>query len=44
MIVNKDQIKGRFKEAEGNAKEIAGKMAGDEPPTRPGSPEEIRIR
>jgi uncharacterized protein YjbJ (UPF0337 family) len=30
MIVNKDQVKGRIKEAEGKAKEIAGKMAGDE--------------
>ena len=30
MIVNKDQIKGRIKEAEGRAKEVAGKMVGNE--------------
>jgi uncharacterized protein YjbJ (UPF0337 family) len=30
MIVNRDQVNGRFKEAEGKAKEIAGKMAGNE--------------
>ena len=29
MIVNKDQIKGRLKEAEGKAREVAGKMAGN---------------
>ena len=29
MIVNKDQVKGRVKEAEGKAKEVAGKMAGN---------------
>jgi uncharacterized protein YjbJ (UPF0337 family) len=29
MIVNKDQIKGRVKEAEGKAKEVAGKMVGN---------------
>jgi len=30
MIVNKDQIKGRVREAEGKAKEVAGKMVGNE--------------
>ena len=30
MSVNKDQIKGRVKEAEGKAKEVAGKMVGNE--------------
>jgi uncharacterized protein YjbJ (UPF0337 family) len=29
MIVNKDQVKGRVREAEGKAKEVAGKMAGN---------------
>jgi uncharacterized protein YjbJ (UPF0337 family) len=29
MIVNEDQIRGRLKEAEGKAREVAGKMAGD---------------
>jgi len=29
MIVNKDQIKGRVNEAEGKAKEVAGKMVGN---------------
>jgi uncharacterized protein YjbJ (UPF0337 family) len=30
MIVNKEQIKGRLREAEGKAKEVAGKMAGND--------------
>jgi uncharacterized protein YjbJ (UPF0337 family) len=30
MSVNKDQIKGRVKQAEGKAKEVAGKMLGNE--------------
>jgi uncharacterized protein YjbJ (UPF0337 family) len=30
MIVNKDQIKGRIREAEGKAKEVAGKMVGND--------------
>jgi uncharacterized protein YjbJ (UPF0337 family) len=29
MIVNEDQIRGRLKEAEGKAREVAGKMAGN---------------
>jgi uncharacterized protein YjbJ (UPF0337 family) len=30
MIVKKEQIKGRVKEAEGKAKEVAGKMVGND--------------
>jgi uncharacterized protein YjbJ (UPF0337 family) len=30
LIVNKDQVKGRIKEAKGNVKEVAGKMVGNE--------------
>jgi len=29
MSINKDQVKGRIKVAEGKAKEIAGKVAGN---------------
>jgi uncharacterized protein YjbJ (UPF0337 family) len=30
MSINKDQIKGRIKEAEGKVKEVAGKLVGNE--------------
>ena len=30
MSINKDQIKGRIKEAEGKVKEVAGKLVGSE--------------
>ncbi len=30
MSMNKDQIKGRVKEAEGNIKQVAGKLVGNE--------------
>ena len=30
MSVNKDQVKGRVKEAEGKIKEVAGKLVGNE--------------
>jgi len=30
MSINKDQVKGRFKEAEGKIKEVAGKLVGNE--------------
>jgi uncharacterized protein YjbJ (UPF0337 family) len=30
MSINKDQIKGRVKEAEGKIKEVAGKLVGNE--------------
>ena len=29
MIMNKDQVKGRVKEAEGRIKEVAGKLVGN---------------
>jgi uncharacterized protein YjbJ (UPF0337 family) len=30
MSINKDQVKGRVKEAEGKIKEVAGKLVGNE--------------
>ncbi len=30
MNINKDQVKGRVKEAKGKAKEVTGKLAGNE--------------
>jgi uncharacterized protein YjbJ (UPF0337 family) len=30
MIINKDQVKGRVKEAEGKIKQVAGKLVGNE--------------
>ena len=41
MSMNKDQVKGRVKEAEGKIKEVAGKLVGNESLEAKGKAEKI---
>jgi uncharacterized protein YjbJ (UPF0337 family) len=41
MTTNKDQVKGRVKEAEGKVKELAGKLVGNESLEAKGKTEKI---
>jgi uncharacterized protein YjbJ (UPF0337 family) len=41
MTMNKDQVKGRVKEAEGKIKEVAGKLVGNEKMEAKGKVEKV---
>jgi uncharacterized protein YjbJ (UPF0337 family) len=41
MTMNKDQVKGRVKEAEGKVKEVAGKLVGNEKMEAKGKVEKV---